>query len=178
MSLTALFLFYFVSGAFSDSMGLGTSFIPGWHTTVLPSHDIRRLILCCTTALMIMLIATRAIFRLEHFITINLIDVLNQVILAAGIFVGAGLLKEVVVNFLGNYTQEYFAFLNRIFGTYWWLYFLLILLNVVVPHLLWWWSIRRSPKWSFAVALLLQVGFWLENLMLAKFVLNRDFMPS
>jgi len=176
ISLTALFIFYFVSDF--PPMGLNTSFIPGWHTTVLPIYDIRSLILCLAAILMIVVIALRTIFRLERFITINLIDVLNQIILAAGIFVGASLLKEVVVNFLGGYTQEYFAFINRIFGAYWWLYFLLILLNVVVPQLLWRKNIRQSPKWSLVVALLLLGGFWLENLILVKFVLNRDFMPS
>src|SRR5690606_22154293 len=50
--------------------------------------------------------------------------------------------------------------------------------NVAVPQLLWFRSIRRSVVPLFVVAILVNVGMWLERFVIVITSLHRDFMVS
>src|SRR6185503_16875852 len=73
---------------------------------------------------------------------------------------------------------EGFMIWNRITGPYWWAYTLLILCNVVTPQVLWFRRVRATPLALFIVAIIVNVGMWLERFVIIVTSLHRDFMPS
>ena len=50
--------------------------------------------------------------------------------------------------------------------------------NCVIPQLLWFPSVRRHPLTLFGIALVINVGMWLERLIIISLSLTRDYLPS
>jgi molybdopterin-containing oxidoreductase family membrane subunit len=55
---------------------------------------------------------------------------------------------------------------------------MLILSNAIVPQLLWIRRVRSSPLMLFLVAMVINVGMWLERYIIVVTSLHRDFLPS
>jgi molybdopterin-containing oxidoreductase family membrane subunit len=73
---------------------------------------------------------------------------------------------------------EMFEVMNRAFGPYAWVYWVVISCNVLAPQSLWVSQVRSSPAVLFLLALIVNVGMWLERFMIVVVSLHRDFMPS
>jgi molybdopterin-containing oxidoreductase family membrane subunit len=67
---------------------------------------------------------------------------------------------------------------NRMTGPYWYMYWTLVLCNIITPQLLWFRRVRVSPLGLFAVAMVVNVGMWLERFVIVVTSLHRDFLPS
>ena len=63
-------------------------------------------------------------------------------------------------------------------GGYWWTYWLLILCNILIPQLLWSRKMRLNVLAVFVIALVVNVGMWLERFVIVVTSLTRDFVPS
>jgi molybdopterin-containing oxidoreductase family membrane subunit len=64
------------------------------------------------------------------------------------------------------------------FGPYAVYYWALILCNVVIPQMLWLKRVRTSVPILFVIALVVNVGMWLERFVIIPTSLHRDFLPS
>src|SRR5205807_3504390 len=83
--------------------------------------------------------------------------------------------------FMAFYSAEPFDIamtMNRMRGPYAPLYWSVVLCNVLVPQALWFAGVRASPISLFAIAIVVNIGMWLERFMIIVSSLNRDFMPS
>jgi molybdopterin-containing oxidoreductase family membrane subunit len=50
--------------------------------------------------------------------------------------------------------------------------------NILAPQALWFGRVRRNPVPLFVVALLINVGMWLERFVIVVTSLHRDYLPS
>src|SRR5262249_1087061 len=57
-------------------------------------------------------------------------------------------------------------------------YFALILCNVLAPQVLWSRKMRTNVLVLFVVAMVVNVGMWLERFIIVVTSLHRDFLPS
>ena len=83
--------------------------------------------------------------------------------------------------FFGYYSAnqyEGFMIWNRMTGPYAPFYWALIFCNIVTPQFLWFKSVRTSPLPLFAIAMVVNVGMWLERFVIVVTSLHRDFLPS
>jgi molybdopterin-containing oxidoreductase family membrane subunit len=83
--------------------------------------------------------------------------------------------------FFGWYSAnkyESFMIWNRMTGPYWYMYWTLILCNIITPQFLWNKKIRTTPIALFAIAMVVNVGMWLERFVIVVTSLHRDFLPS
>ena len=53
-----------------------------------------------------------------------------------------------------------------------------VLCNTVVPQALWFAQVRASPLSLFVIAIVVNVGMWLERFMIIVTSLHRDYLPS
>ena len=67
---------------------------------------------------------------------------------------------------------------DRFFGFYGPVYWTVLACNVLAPQLLWWRPARRSAWVLFTISLLVNVGMWLERVMIVVQSMHHDFMPS
>jgi molybdopterin-containing oxidoreductase family membrane subunit len=54
----------------------------------------------------------------------------------------------------------------------------LLFCNLATPQLMWFKRFRTSVGWLFAVAMVVNVGMWLERFVIVVTSLHRDFLPS
>ena len=58
------------------------------------------------------------------------------------------------------------------------MYWTLIFCNIITPQWLWFKKVRTSPLALFMVAMVVNVGMWLERFVIVVTSLHRDFLPS
>lgn len=120
----------------------------------------------------------RAMSRLEDFITMRHIENMAKILLATGLMVTYSYLFEIFFAWYSANPFEAHIAADRATGVYAWLFWIQITCNVLVPQLLWWRKIRRNIPLLFIIALLVNVGMWVERYVIVVSSLHQDFMPS
>jgi molybdopterin-containing oxidoreductase family membrane subunit len=77
----------------------------------------------------------------------------------------------------GDRFEQYTTF-NRMSGPYRVLFWALLFCNVLAPQALWFRRVRSNVPVLFVVALIVNVGMWLERFIIVVVSLHRDFLPS
>ena len=54
---------------------------------------------------------------------------------------------------------------------------MLILCNILIPQALWSRRVRQNIPAVFVIALVVNVGMWLERFVICRYELHRDFLP-
>ena len=160
------------------SLDFAVSILPGWHTTIFPPYFVAGAIYSGFAMVLTLAIPIRAVYGLEDFITLRHLQNMAKILLTTGLIVAYGYGMEAFMAwYSGNRFEEYMI-LNRMFGPYAPYYWTLLLCNIVVPQLLWLRRIRANPAALFIIALVVNVGMWLERFIIVVTSLHRDFLPS
>jgi molybdopterin-containing oxidoreductase family membrane subunit len=101
-----------------------------------------------------------------------------MIVLATGLIVAYGYMMEIFMAWYGGNPYEGSMIANRLHGPYAPLFWGLIVCNVVVPQALWFRRVRANVLSLFAVAMVVNVGMWLERFVIVITSLHRDFLPS
>jgi hypothetical protein len=125
-----------------------------------------------------LLLITRVVFKLEDYITIEHIEMMNIIITVTGSIVGIAYLTEFFIAWYSGVEYESYAFINRATGPYWWAYWIMMTCNVVSPQLFWFKKIRTSILVSFILSIVVNVGMWFERFVIIVTSLHRDYLPS
>ena len=160
------------------SMDFATSVIPGWHTTIFPPYFVAGAIFSGFAMVQTLLIITRKVLKLESYITLQHIELMNIIIMITGSIVGCAYITELFIAWYSGVEYEQFAFLNRATGPYWWAYFLMMTCNVVSPQIMWIKKIRTSIIVSFIISIVVNIGMWFERFVIIVTSLHRDYLPS
>ncbi len=152
--------------------------VPGWHATIFPPYFVAGAIYAGFAMVLTLSIPVRKLFHLEDFITMRHLDNMGKVLLATGLIVGYGYMMEAFSAFYSGNGYERFMILNRMRGPYAPMYWLLILCNIVTPQFLWFRKVRAKIGALFAIAMVVNLGMWLERFVIVITSLHRDFLPS
>jgi len=160
------------------SMDFATSIIPGWHTTIFPPYFVAGAIFSGFAMVLTLLIITRKLFKLEDYITIYHIELMNIIIIITGSIVGVAYITELFIAWYGRVPGEMYAFWNRALGPYWWAYASMMTCNVISPQLFWFKKIRTSIVATFVLSIIVNIGMWFERFVIIVTSLHRDYLPS
>jgi len=160
------------------SFDFAVAIVPGWHTTIFPPYFVAGAIYSGFAMVMTLAIPIRAFYKLEDFITLRHLENMAKIMLATGLIVGYGYMMETFMAFYSGHSLDRFMILNRMTGPYAVVFWLLILCNIVIPQSLWFRRVRTSVPALFVVALVVNVGMWLERFVIVVTSLHRDFVPS
>jgi molybdopterin-containing oxidoreductase family membrane subunit len=160
------------------SFDFATSIIPGWHTTIFPPYFVAGAIYSGFAMVLTLTIPIRWMYRLDDFITARHLRNMANVMLATGLMVGYGYMMEVFFAWYSGNPYEGFMMLNRMTGPYAPFYWALIFCNILVPQLLWSERVKTNVPLLFCIALVVNVGMWLERFVIVITSLHRDFLPS
>lgn len=123
-------------------------------------------------------IPVRKVFNLQDFITMRHIENMAKVLLATGMIVVYAYSMEVFYAWYSGNQYETYMILNRMKGPYWWSYALLLTCNIFTPQLLWFKRIRTNTLALWCIAIVINIGMWLERFVIIVTSLHRDFLPS
>ncbi|HEY3405639.1 MAG TPA: NrfD/PsrC family molybdoenzyme membrane anchor subunit [Ohtaekwangia sp.] len=160
------------------SMDFATSVIPGWHTTIFPPYFVAGAIFSGFAMVLTLLLVTRAVFKLEDYITIYHIELMNIIIIVTGSIVGIAYITELFISWYSGVEYEGYAFYNRVQGPYAWAYWSMMTCNVISPQLFWIKKIRMSIVSTFVLSIIVNIGMWFERFVIIVTSLHRDYIPS
>jgi Ni/Fe-hydrogenase subunit HybB-like protein len=160
------------------SWDFATAIVPGWHTTIFPPYFVAGAIFSGFAMVMTLAIPIRFFYGLEDFITMRHLQAMAKVLLATGLIVAYGYLMEGFMGWYSGSIYELQLILNRMYGPYASLYWGLLLSNIVVPQALWFQRIRSNVAALFVIAIVVNLGMWLERFIIVVTSLHRDYLPS
>ena len=160
------------------SMDFATSILPGWHTTIFPPYFVAGAVFSGFGMVMLLLIIARSVMNLQRYITLDHLDRMAKITLLTGSLVAFSYATEWFTAWYSSNPDERFAFVNRATGPYAWAFWTMVACNVVVPQLLWLRRLRASPAGLLAIAVLINVGMWLERFVIIVTSLHRSHLPS
>ncbi len=160
------------------SFDFAIAIVPGWHTTIFPPYFVAGAIYSGFAMVLTLAIPMRKFYQLEDVITMRHLDNMAKVMLATGMVVAYGYVIEAFMSFYSGNTFEKYMTLNRWTGPYAFFYWCLIACNIAIPQMLWSKKVRSNVALLFVLALVINVGMWLERFVIVVTSLHRDFMPS
>ena len=160
------------------SMDFATSVLPGWHATIFPPYFVAGAVFSGFGMVLTLLIVTRTVMQLEHYITLRHLEVMAKVMLLTGSIVGFAYATEFFNAWYGGNLYERYAFVNRATGPYAWCFWIMVGCNVTAPQLLWIRRVRRNVAALFVLSILVNVGMWFERFVIIVTSLHRSYLPS
>lgn len=160
------------------SFDFAVSLLPGWHSTIFPPYFVAGALFSGFAMVLTITIPLRAFYHLEDFVTMRHLNAMAKVMLASGLIVAYGYMSEVFMSWYSGSPTELYLTFNRAFGAYGPLFGVMLLCNVIIPQLLWSRRVRTKVLLLFIISILINVGMWVERLVIIITSLSRDFMPS
>jgi Ni/Fe-hydrogenase subunit HybB-like protein len=159
-------------------MDFAIAILPGWHSTIFPPYFVGGAIFSGFAMVLTLVIPVRTLFRMEGLITLRHLELMALVVLTTGWIVTYGYFSEFFTAWWSGDEYDRFVQANRALGPYAPAFWLMLTCNVLVPNLFWSRRLRRSVPVLFGVAILVNVGMWLERFVIVVTSLHRDFLPS
>jgi molybdopterin-containing oxidoreductase family membrane subunit len=160
------------------SFDFSVAILPGWHSTIFPPYFVAGAIFSGFAMVLTLAIPLRFFYGLQDFITLRHLQNMGKILLATGLIVDYGYMIEAFMGWYSGNLFEQFSQTNRMVGPYAHSYWALIACNVLVPQLLWSSRVRSSPIILFFIAIVVNIGMWLERFVIIITSLHRDYLPS
>jgi molybdopterin-containing oxidoreductase family membrane subunit len=161
------------------SLDFAITGLAGWHSTIFPPFFVAGAILSGFAMVVVLILPARRVFGLHNAITARHLDSMAKLVLITSWIVLYAYVIEIFVGwYSGDRYEMYQHLVNRPFGWYAWSFWLMMFCNCLATQVFWSRRMRRSPIALFVVALLVNLGMWLERFEIIVVSLSRDFLPS
>ncbi len=155
------------------AMGL----LPGWHETIFAPYFVAGAIHSGLAMVLTLLIPLRKIFKLEKLMTIKHFEMVAKTMLVTGGILGYTYVIEPAMAFYsGDKFESQFMNFEQT-GWVAWVYYLIIICNFIIPMLFIFKKFRRNFLYLFIISLVVNVGMWLERVMIVAASTAHDFLP-
>jgi Ni/Fe-hydrogenase subunit HybB-like protein len=151
---------------------------PGYHSTIFPPYFVAGALFSGFAMVLTLAIPLRRAFGLYDFITSVHLDHAAKVMLATGALVAYGYASETFMAFYSGDEYEIAMTVDRWTGFYAPVYWSMLFINVLVPQVLWLRRVRRSAGLLFALSLVVNLGMWMERVVIVVQSTSHDFLPS
>ena len=159
------------------SWDFAMSLLPGWHTTFFAPYFVAGAIHSGLAMALMLLIPMRRFLKLKAIVSLDHLEALAKTILVTTAIIAYSYAIEPFMAWYGGDKTEiqYMQYLasGAMAPVYWSLYFF----NILAPLAFMIRSVRRSVKTLFAIGILVNVGMWLERVMIVTSATGHDFMP-
>ena len=152
--------------------------MPGWQETIFPPYFVVGAMFSGFAMVVTLAIPIRAALGLEHLVTLRHFDAMGKILLAGAIIMGLSYATEWFMAWYGGHEADRFVTMFEFTGAYSFGYWALLFCNVLAPQLLWWRTVRRNLVLLLVIAILINVGMWLERVLIVANTLSRGYLPS
>jgi Ni/Fe-hydrogenase subunit HybB-like protein len=159
------------------SWDFAQTIVPGWHSTIFAPYFVAGAIHSGLAMVIMLLIPVRRAFRLDAYLTQEHLENLAKLIILTGLIVGYAYVVETYVAWYSNNIPEWQHFTFQITGEYAIPFWIMILFNSLVPLLFFLKPIRTSTPWLFGIAILINIGMWMERFVIIVTSLAHEYDP-
>ena len=114
----------------------------------------------------------------ESLITVRHFEIIARVLLTAAIIMGLCYATEWFTAWYSGDPAELNQLAYEFTGTYWPMYAAQILFNVAIPQLFWSSRVRTTIPAVVLIAIIINVGMWIERVLIIWDTLGHDYMIS
>jgi Ni/Fe-hydrogenase subunit HybB-like protein len=159
------------------SWDFAMSLLPGWHSTIFAPYFVAGAIHSGLAMVLTLIIPMRRWLKLDRVITVDHFEAVALTMLVTTTIVAYAYVVEPFISwYSGDMYERQFAWW-RATGSQAPLFWALPLLNVLVPLTLVFRKVRRNLKALFVISILVNIGMWLERLVILAPSLAHDFLP-
>ncbi|HZT24887.1 MAG TPA: NrfD/PsrC family molybdoenzyme membrane anchor subunit [Pseudolabrys sp.] len=159
-------------------MDFAASLMPGWQESIFPPYFVVGAMYSGFAMVVLLTALVRWGFNLQPLITAEHFNVMAKIMLAASIIMGLSYLTEWFAAWYHGERAERWLVGFEFTGGYAPVYWCMLLFNCIVPQLFWFVRIRCSIVAVVVIAILINVGMWLERIEIVWNTLSHDFLPS
>jgi molybdopterin-containing oxidoreductase family membrane subunit len=116
--------------------------------------------------------------NLQPLITVEHFDVMAKIMLMASIVMGLSYATEWFMSWYGGDHTDRALTAYLFTGPYAPLYYVQLFCNVFAPQAFWFAAIRRNVVAVFVIAILINIGMWIERILIIWMTLSHDYLPS
>jgi Ni/Fe-hydrogenase subunit HybB-like protein len=159
-------------------LDFAASLMPGWTESIFPPYFVVGAMFSGFCVVIVLAAIIRKALGLQAVITDSHFQVMAKIVLAASIIMGLSYASEWFSAWYGGSDADRGVLEFMFKGHYQPLYIAMLACNVVTPQALWFPSARRSLPTLLIVAVLVNVGMWLERILIIFETLSHDYLPS
>jgi molybdopterin-containing oxidoreductase family membrane subunit len=159
-------------------MDFAASLMPGWQETIFPPYFVVGAMYSGFAMVVCLAALVRWGFRMEGVITLAHFDVMARVMLAASVIMGLSYATEWFNAWYGGDRAERGLVVFEFTGAYAPMFWALLLCNVAIPQAFWFRAVRTSIVGVFMVSIVINIGMWLERILIIWNTLSHDYTPS
>ncbi len=152
--------------------------MPGWQETIFPPYFVVGAMYSGFAMVVCLAALVRWGFSLQALITRRHFDVMAKIMLAAAIIMGLSYATEWFTAWYGGERADRSLVAFEFTGAYWPMFAGLLFCNVVLPQAFWFGAVRCRVIAVFAIAVAINVGMWLERILIIWNTLSHDYLPS
>jgi len=178
MTMAALAVPLVVSLHSVVGLDFAASLMPGWQETIFPPYFVVGAMYSGFAMVVTLAALVRWGFGLQALITIEHFNVMAKVLLASAIIMGLSYATEWFMAWYGGARADRDLVAYLFTGPYAPLYYTQLFCNVVAPQAFWFTAIRRNIWAVFVIAILINIGMWLERILIIWMTLSHGYLPS
>ncbi len=160
------------------ALDFAVTLLPGYHSTIFPPYFVAGALFSGFAMVLTIALPLRSYYKLENLITVRHLDVIGKVLLASGLVVTYGYFMENFIAWYNGDLYERYHAVHQALGEYSLAFWVMTAINVGSIQTLWFKRVRRSPIALFALAIVINIGMWLERYVIVFTAPARDFLPS
>ena len=152
--------------------------MPGWAETIFPPYFVVGAMFSGFAMVVTLAVPIRSALGLHDLITMRHFDAIAKVMVLGAIVMGWSYVIEWFMGWYSADPYERFLVVYRFTGDYAPFYWTMLFCNVLASQIFWFRWARRSIPLLFVVSILVNVGMWLERLLIVITTLSRGHLPS
>ena len=160
------------------SWDFATTLLPGWHSTIFAPYFVAGAIFSGVAMMITLLAPLRTLLGLEAYMRARHFDNLGKLLLVMSLLMSYCYAAEFFTAWYSGSPFELGTYLARLTGAYAPLAWTMLICNSLVPLALFTRRVRTSLPALFAVAILVNVGMWLERYVIVVSSLATNFDPA
>jgi Ni/Fe-hydrogenase subunit HybB-like protein len=159
-------------------MDFAASLMPGWQETIFPPYFVIGAMFSGFAMVVTLAVVLRSALGLQEVIRERHFDAMSKLLIAGSVAMAFSYATEWFTTWYGggHAEMEHLRFLFA--GDYAPIYLLMLACNLLVPHLLWWPRARVCMPLLLVVTLVINVGMWLERVLIVITTLSHAHLPS
>ena len=159
-------------------MDFAASLMPGWQETIFPPYFVVGAMYSGFAMVVCLAALVRWGFGLQPLITVAHFDVMAKIMLAASLIMGLSYTSEWFTAWYGGERADRSFLVFQFTGAYAPVYGALLACNVLVPQAFWFAAVRRNVVAAFGIAVIINIGMWIERILIVWNTLSHDYLPS
>lgn len=160
------------------SLDLAVSIVPGYHFTIFPPYFVAGALFSGFATVALLAVILRWMFSLHAIVTPTHLDYLGRMMLVFAMIVDYAYTQEMFTAWYSGEDFYRYVYVDRMTGPYAPIWWSMIACNVVIVQALWFRSVRRTPIAIALIAVVVDIGMWLERFQIVFTSTHADYMPA